>query len=103
MEAYSFALFTCTTFLPVSVQASCPSALTVKSASSLGLISTVTTSSAETTMERLVRVCAEMGVMAMICASAFSTGPPADRLYAVEPVGVQMMTPSAEGCPHTPH
>ena len=38
--------------------------------------------------------CAQMGVTASSRASGISTGPPADRLYAVEPVGVLTISPS---------
>ena len=51
------AFLICTTLVPVSVKLSCPSALTVKGVSGLlGFTSTVTTSSAETTIGLLVRV-----------------------------------------------
>ena len=41
-------------------------------------------------------VCAQTGVIRMISATGSATGPPADRLYPVEPVGVEIITPSAE-------
>ena len=40
-------------------------------------------------------VCGAMGVMIVMAALGDTIGPPADRLYPVEPVGVEMMIPSA--------
>ena len=37
-----------------------------------------------------------MGVMTMASSPSGTMGPPADRLYPVEPVGVETMTPSAD-------
>ena len=45
--------------------------------------------------ERLVSVCGQMGVIARTFESGVSSGPPADSEYAVEPVGVQTIKPSA--------
>src|SRR5688572_24406992 len=56
---------------------------------------TVTSESAGTTSGRIARVCGEIGVVMIRGWVGRTTGPPADRLYAVDPVGVEMMTPSA--------
>ena len=48
------------------------------------------------TMGRVVRVCGAMGVSAITPESGARRGPPAAREYAVEPVGVATMRPSAQ-------
>ena len=44
---------------------------------------------------RFVNVCGQMGVRQMALTVGKTMGPPAEREYAVEPVGVEMMRPSA--------
>lgn len=46
-------------------------------------------------MGRKVRVCAQIAVTRMTGLSGWQREPPAERLYAVEPVGVATQTPSA--------
>ena len=58
-------------------------------------ISTVTASSPERMILRVFMVWGAMGVMIIILALGETTGPPADRLYPVEPVGVDTIMPSA--------
>ena len=48
-----------------------------------------------TSTGRLVSVCGQMGVRQMAGTAGKITGPPADSEYAVEPVGVEMISPSA--------
>ena len=43
----------------------------------------------------LTSVCEQTGVNRISLALGSTIGPPADRLYAVEPVGVDTMIPSA--------
>ena len=43
----------------------------------------------------VLSVCGAIGVRRISSASGDTIGPPADRLYPVEPVGVEMMIPSA--------
>ena len=40
-------------------------------------------------------VCGAMGVMIVMAALGDTIGPPADRLYPVDPVGVEIIIPSA--------
>ena len=49
-----------------------------------------------TTMLLACMAWAQMGVMRKFLAAGSMIGPPAEREYAVEPVGVQRMTPSPE-------
>lgn len=42
------------------------------------------------------RLCAAIGVMTKADTSGANIGPPEDKLYAVEPVGVLIITPSEE-------
>src|SRR5258706_4728972 len=42
--------------------------------------------------------CGQMGVIATALTPRVTIGPPAARLYAVEPDGVEMMMPSPEQC-----
>ena len=44
---------------------------------------------------RIASVCADTGVTTIVSSVGKTTGPPADRLYAVDPVGVESTTPSA--------
>ena len=44
---------------------------------------------------RFVSVCGAMGVRTIASALGWMMGPPAARLYAVEPVAVAMIRPSA--------
>jgi hypothetical protein len=48
------------------------------------------------TIGRVVRVCGAIGVIAMTPEFGTSNGPPAASEYAVEPVGVVTITPSAQ-------
>jgi hypothetical protein len=48
-----------------------------------------------TSTGRLVKVCGQTGVMQMASTVGNTIGPPADNEYAVEPVGVATMSPSA--------
>jgi hypothetical protein len=43
----------------------------------------------------MASVCADTGVTMIDSSVGNTTGPPADRLYAVDPVGVDSTTPSA--------
>ena len=45
-------------------------------------------------MARANRAWAEIGVISSACTSGQTIGPPAEKLYAVEPVGVEQTTPS---------
>ncbi len=47
------------------------------------------------TSGRIASVCGETGVRRIVSSVGTTTGPPADRLYAVDPVGVEITTPSA--------
>ena len=44
----------------------------------------------------MARVWALTALTSIVSSVGYTTGPPADRLYAVEPVGVAITTPSAE-------
>ena len=55
---------------------------------------TVTVRSGESTKDFAAMMWAQMGVMMMFAASGSTIGPPADIEYAVEPVGVAIITPS---------
>ena len=44
---------------------------------------------------RIASVCADTGVTTIVSSVGNTTGPPADRLYAVEPVGDDSTMPSA--------
>ena len=44
---------------------------------------------------RLLKECGQIGVMTTASIVGDKIGPPADKLYAVEPVGVAISTPSA--------
>ena len=46
-------------------------------------------------MLRVLSVCGAIGVSRIREASGETIGPPAERLYPVDPVGVEMMMPSA--------
>src|SRR5688500_17524704 len=48
----------------------------------------------ETTTGRNERLCGQIGVTQKASTPLSTIGPPADRLYAVEPLGVAAMTPS---------
>ena len=43
----------------------------------------------------LIIVCGAIGVRVIICAVGSTIGPPHDKLYAVDPVGVHIIIPSA--------
>ena len=58
-------------------------------------ISITISSSAESTILLVFSAWGQMGVITIMDAVGSTIGPPADRLYAVEPVGVEMITPSA--------
>ena len=47
------------------------------------------------TIGRLVNVCEQIGVMTTASIVGNRIGPPADSEYAVDPVGVEMISPSA--------
>jgi len=47
------------------------------------------------TIGRLLSVCGQMGTIAMVSSEGCMIGPPPDSAYAVDPVGVVTMTPSA--------
>ena len=47
-----------------------------------------------TTSGRREKVCGQIGVRTATGSSGWTIGPPAERLYAVEPVGVEMINPS---------
>ena len=53
-----------------------------------------TACSGPTTNGLAKRACAESGMTAMAWTLGQMTGPPAEKLYAVEPVGVDTTTPS---------
>ena len=44
--------------------------------------------------ERFPKVCGQIGVIAIAETSGLTMGPPAERLYAVDPVGVEKISPS---------
>ena len=48
-----------------------------------------------TSTGRLVSMCGHTGVMQMAATAGNTIGPPAESEYAVEPVGVAMISPSA--------
>src|SRR5438128_2500206 len=48
----------------------------------------------ETTTGRNERLCGQMGVMQNASTSGLMIGPPAETLYAVDPLGVETSTPS---------
>src|SRR5260221_11693267 len=50
------------------------------------------------TTGRNERLCGQMGVIATALTPSMTIGPPAARLYAVAPDGVEMMMPSPEQC-----
>ena len=50
---------------------------------------------AGTTTGRLVSVCGQIGVTTNARTSGVTIGPPAASVYAVDPVGVATMSPSA--------
>ena len=54
-----------------------------------------TSASAGMTTGRLVSVCGAIGLSTSALTAGCTMGPPADRLYAVDPVGLAMMSPSA--------
>ena len=56
--------------------------------------STVIRSSSETISGLADSMCGQIGVITVVFATGETTGPPALKLYPVEPVGVAMMTPS---------
>src|SRR3989454_2972100 len=58
----------------------------------------VTTAAAGKTSGRTASVCGQMAVTTMASTVGATIGPPADIEYAVEPVGVLTMIPSAEYC-----
>ena len=59
-------------------------------------ISTVITSCAGKIMLLCIQLwCGAMGVMIVMAALGDTIGPPADRLYPVDPVGVEIIIPSA--------
>ena len=65
----------------------------MSSLSSVILISTI--ESFERTMLLLITVCGAIGVNVRISAVGSTMGPPQDKLYAVEPVGLHTNMPSA--------
>src|SRR3989475_13147564 len=58
----------------------------------------VTTAVAAMTSGRTASVCGQMAVTTIASTVGTTIGPPADIEYAVEPVGVLTMMPSAEYC-----
>src|SRR2546426_8631009 len=71
----------------------CPSNVTMAPSSLLTSI-TATCASWGMTIGRLVRVWGQMGVRISAWTAGLRIGPPAAMEYAVEPVGVEMMSPS---------
>src|SRR6185503_4886701 len=72
----------------------CPSS--VNDTSSLSVFSNNSISaSSGTTIGRFESVKGQIGVITIAFIEGKITGPPADKLYAVEPVGVEMIRPSA--------
>src|SRR4029077_3521779 len=63
-----------------------------------GIGCTVTTAVAGSTSGRTASVCGQMAVTTMASTVGTTIGPPADMEYAVDPVGVLTMIPSAEYC-----
>ena len=53
-----------------------------------------TTLAASITIGRKLSECGQIGVMTIASIEPSRIGPPADRLYAVEPVGVETISPS---------
>ena len=66
-----------------------------KALPSSGRAISVMTLSPLTMMGRAVSVCALMGLITITLLEGTTTGPPVAREYAVEPVGVETMMPSA--------
>ena len=60
----------------------------------MGICTTISEDSG-TTRARNDRECGAMGVMRVPATDGATMGPPADMLYAVLPLGVLMMSPSA--------
>ena len=58
-------------------------------------ISTVITSSAGKIILLVFSVCGAIGVISVMEPFGATIGPPQERLYPVDPVGVEMMIPSA--------
>ena len=56
--------------------------------------STASTESGEVTIGRANNACALIGTMSRACTSGQTIGPPAEKAYAVDPVGVAHTTPS---------
>ena len=71
---------------------SCPSIITT--AFTLSVFSNVILKSTGNTNGRWVKECAEIGVTINASVRGYTTGPLHDKLYAVEPVGVETMSPS---------
>src|SRR6266571_4455214 len=74
----------------------CPSKETSTSSVQGGIGWIVTTAVAARTRGRTARVWGQMAVTTMASTVGTTIGPPADIEYAVEPVGVLTMMPSAE-------
>ena len=57
------------------------------------------------TMLLVFKVCGQIGVITISLAAGSTIGPPADILYPVDPVGVEIITPSPSysfrNCPLT--
>jgi len=74
----------------------CPSSVTCTSAAFCPSASaTVTIDSPGRMIGRCDRLCGQIGVVTRALTDGTMTGPPAARLYAVEPVGVERIRPSA--------
>src|SRR5512145_3111398 len=72
----------------------CPSR--VKKTSSPGAVRTTSIiTSSGSTIGLLVNVWEQMGVRSILPSVGYTIGPPAEREYAVEPVGVEIISPSA--------
>ena len=61
----------------------------------LSPVFTVITSSGGTTSGLTFNVCGQIGTIVIASSDGCKTGPPADNPYAVEPVGVDTIKPSA--------
>ena len=89
-----FARLTTSTCDPITVVPTCPSMVTISS-SGPSTARTRTSASGGSSRGRMASVWAEMGAMRIDSNVGTTTGPPTESEYAVLPVGVATMIPSA--------
>src|SRR5690348_1498472 len=90
------ARFTTSRSSPRMVVPTWPSNETRTSSLHGGISSTVTAASEGTTSGRTASVCGQIAAITMASTLGTTIGPPAERAYAVDPVGVAITMPSAE-------